>query len=166
VHALDLTWGPVKGDILIDRQKGVLMLEMAARLSGDYFCYETIPLHNGINLLEVVMDLAMGVPVEPARLQPTLERGVALRYVWPTPGEVVAIEGVEEARRMPGVQFVRFEPHWRGIAPGHVIRPARSMGERVASVMAVGTNRTEAIARAEAAVAKINIRTKPVLILP
>jgi hypothetical protein len=94
------------------------------------------------------------------------ERGVALRYVWPTPGEVVTLEGLEEARRMPGVRFVRFEPHWRGIAPGHVIRPARSMGERVASVMAVGANRTEAIARAEAAVAKINIRTKPVLILP
>lgn len=162
VHALGLTWGPVKGDILIDRQKGVRMLEMAARLSGDYFCYETIPLHNGVNLLEVVMDLALGLPVDPARMRPRFDHGVALRYVWPAPGEVIAIEGLEEARRMPGVHFVRFEPHWRNIGPGSVIQPARSMGERVACVMAAGADRDEAIARAEAAVSTIQIRTNPV----
>ncbi len=160
VHALGIDWGPVKGDVIIDGQKGLKALEMAARLSGDYFCYETIPLHNGINLLEAVMDLALGLPVDPESLKPRYNRGVALRYVWPRPGRVVSIEGIEEAGKIPGVHFVNFEPRWKNIGVGSVIPPAKSMGERVASVMAVGATRENALTIAEQAVGKIRIETQ------
>lgn len=162
VHALGIDWGPVKGDVIIDRQKGVKVLEMAARLSGDYFCYETIPLHNGINLLEAVMDLSLGLSVDPESLKPRYKRGVALRYVWPTPGRVISIEGIEEASKIPGVHFVNFEPRWKDISVGSVISPAKSMGERVASVMAHGTTREEAVRIAEQAVQKIQICTESI----
>lgn len=160
VHALCIDWGPVKGDIIIDRQKGVQILEMAARLSGDYFCYETIPMHNGINLLKAVMDLSLGLPVQPDTLKPKFNRGVALRYVWPEPGRVVSIEGLDRARAIPGVHFVNFEPRWKDIQIGSVISPARSMGERVASIMACASTRQEAIRIAEQAVSTIKIHTE------
>ena len=162
VHALGIDWGPVKGDIIVDSRKGVQVLEMAARLSGDYFCYETIPLHNGINLLETVMDLSLGLPVEPSTLIPKYKRGVALRYVWPQPGRVTNISGLEEARGMPGVHFVNFEPRWKDLQVGAVIHSAKSMGERVASVMARGETREEAVVNAEKARDNVRIHTQTV----
>ncbi|ACV67916.1 ATP-grasp domain-containing protein [Desulfohalobium retbaense] len=159
VHALGIDWGPVKGDIIIDPQKGIRVLEMAARLSGDYFCYETIPLHNGINLLEATMDLSVGFPVSPEALKPKHNQGVALRYVWPKPGRVVSIEGFEEARSIPGVDFVQLEPRWRNLSMGTVIPAPTFMGERIASVMAFADTRDEAVAIAEKAVSTVKIRT-------
>ncbi len=158
VHALGINWGPVKGDILVDAS-GPKMIEMAARLSGDYFCYETIPLHNGVNLLESVMDLSLGLSPDLGALQPRFSRGVALRYVWPTPGRIVAIRGVEAVRAMPGVHFFNWEPRWRDIAVGAEITPARSMGERVGCVMTWADTREQAIAIAEAAVRRVEIET-------
>ncbi|ABB37219.1 Phosphoribosylglycinamide synthetase, ATP-grasp (A) domain-containing protein [Oleidesulfovibrio alaskensis G20] len=161
VRALGITCGPVKGDILVDAA-GPRVLEMAARLSGDYFCSETVPLHNGVRLLDMVMDQALGLPVDSARLIPDRCNGVALRYVWPRPGRVTAVTGLEEARSMPGVYAVRFEPHWQNLTTGTVISPATCMGERVASVMATGDTRQQAVSRAEAAVRCIRIETEPV----
>lgn len=159
VRALGIDWGPVKGDILID-QSGPRMLEMAARLSGDYFCNETVPLHNGVNLVEAVMALALGENVDPQNLRPRFNRGVALRYLWPQPGRVSAIRGIERARVMPGVHFFRWEPRWSELAVGCTITPARSMGERVGSVMAYADTRAEAVRRAEEAVRAIEIVTQ------
>ncbi|WP_020406916.1 ATP-grasp domain-containing protein [Hahella ganghwensis] len=158
VKALGIEWGPVKGDILIS-DNGARILEMAARLSGDYFCYETIPLHNGINLLEVVMDLSVGESVSPDQMKPSMNRGVALRYVWPKPGQVTQISGVEAASAQEGVHFVRLEPRWKDLSIGTLLPPMKSMGERVMSVMAVGENRQQAIARVEKAVSTILIQT-------
>lgn len=158
VHSLGITWGPVKGDILISGGKPYV-LEMAARLSGDYFCYETAPLYNGVNLLAATLDLSLGLPVSPEALCPRFERGVALRYVWPQPGRVVQISGIDEARSLMGVRFVRFEPRWQHLKIGVEIPPPRSMGERVASVLASAENREAATALAERAVSTIRIET-------
>jgi phosphoribosylamine-glycine ligase len=57
---------------------------------------------------------------------------------------------------------VRFEPHWQNLTTGTVISPATCMGERVASVMATGDTRQQAVSRAEAAVRCIRIETEPV----
>jgi biotin carboxylase len=159
VRALGIDWGPVKGDILIDRN-GPRMLEMAARLSGDYFCNETVPLHNGVKVVDAVMSLSLGEAVDPGQIQAKFNRGVALRYLWPKPGKVSAIRGIEQARAMPGVHFFRWEPRWNEIGVGSVITPARSMGERVGSVMAYGETRDEAVRRAEKAVGAIEIVTQ------
>lgn len=159
VHALGINWGPVKGDILVDHRKGVKILEMAARLSGDYFCYETIPLHNGINLLKSVMDLSLGLPLRSQSLLPSKCDGVALRYIWPKPGKVVSISGIQEASSLKGIHFVNFEPQWHDLKAGSVIPSPKSMGERVASVMASAASREVAVNLAKKAVEMIRIKT-------
>lgn len=159
VRALGIDWGPVKGDVLVDRS-GPRMLEMAARLSGDYFCNETVPLHNGINLVEAVMSLSLGEDVDPTNLQPKFNRGVALRYVWPKPGKITAIRGLDQVRSMPGVHFFRWEPRWSDIDVGTTITPARSMGERVGSVMTSAKSRDAAVCLAEEAIRAIEIVTQ------
>jgi hypothetical protein len=87
---------------------------------------------------------------------------VALRYVWPTPGRVTAIRGIDRVRSMPGVHFFKWEPRWTDIAVGSIVTPARSMGERVGSVMTFGVDRTEAVLCAEKAVGVIEIVTEQV----
>ena len=159
VRALGIDWGPAKGDILI-HEEGPKVLEMAARLSGDYFCYETVPLQNGVDLLRAIMDLSLGLDVDRSLLQPKFNRGVALRYVWPKPGRVKAIRGVEEVRAMPGVHFFNWEPRWRDIGIGTEITAARSMGERVGCVMTYADTREEAVRLAEKAVSMIEIITE------
>ncbi len=159
VKALGINFGPVKGDILIDAE-GPKILEMAARLSGDYFCDVTAPLNNGTSLLDAVMDQALGLSIDKNKLRPQFNRGVALRYVWPKPGVVRSISGIEAARALPGVHFVQFEPRWENLTVGTEIPPMRSMGERVAAVMAHAETRAEAIAIAEKAVSMICIDTE------
>ncbi len=159
VRALRIDWGPVKGDILVD-QNGPRVLEMAARLSGDYFCNETVPLHNGVDLVKAVMSLALGETVDPQQLRPKFNRGVALRYVWPKPGRVCSINGIERVRSMPGVHFFRWEPRWSDIDIGSTITPARCMGERVGSIMAYGESRDAAVRLAEEAIRAIEIVTQ------
>lgn len=161
VTALGIGWGPVKGDILVDAA-GPKVLEMAARLSGDHFATDTAPLHNGVDLVDATIDLAIGRRIDLARLRPIRAAGVALRYVWPRPGRVTSISGIAEARSAPGVAWVRFEPRWRDLAPGTVITPARAMGERVASILASGATRSQAVSRAEHAVGLVRIETEPV----
>ena len=158
VHALDITSGPVKGDILVEAE-GPKILEMAARLSGDYFCNETVPLHNGINILEAVMDMAVGIKVDPLRLKPQFNRGVALRYLWPAPGTVKEIRGLEKVKDMPGVQFFRWEPCWSKIKIGTIITLPRSMGERVGAVLAHADTREQAVKIAEQAIQYLDIIT-------
>jgi len=158
VRALGIKWGPVKGDILVDAD-GPKVIEMAARLSGDYFCHETIPLHNGINLLSIVIDLSLGLQIDPDRLKPAFNRGVALRYIWPKPGIVEDIKGVEKVRAMKGVHFFNWEPRWKDIKKGTRIFPPQSMGERVGCVMTYADSRDEAINIAEKSVSMVKIVT-------
>lgn len=159
VHSLGIQFGPVKGDILVDKE-GPKVIEMAARLSGDYFCYETAPLHNGINLLDLVMKQAMDEEIAASELTPKFNRGVALRYVWPQPGEITSVKGVEEVRAMDDVRFFKWEPNWNGkIKKGTIIEKPKSMGERVGAVLVSGTDREAAIALANKAINHIEITT-------
>ena len=159
VCALGITGGPVKGDILIDR-RGPRIIEMAARLSGDYFCHETAPLHNGVDLLSATIDFSLGLTIAIDRLQPRLNQGVALRYYWPSPGIVKSIKGFEKARALPGVRFVKLEPRWRDLAIGSKITAPTSMGERMACVLASASTRAKAIDIAEQAVSMLRIDTE------
>lgn len=158
VRALGIDWGPAKGDIMISH-RGPVVIEMAARLSGDYFCYETVPLHNGINIMEILMDMSLGLPVAPDAFVPKMNQAVALRYVWPKPGIVTAIRGLDQVRAMPGVFHFYFEPRWADIKVGDRIDPPTSMGERLGSVMTFAGTREEAVAIAEKAVTMIEIET-------
>lgn len=158
VHALGIDWGPAKGDILIS-PTGPVVIEMAARLSGDYFCYETVPLHNGINIMEILMDMSVGIPSTSSVFKPTRNQAVALRYVWPKPGRVTSIRGIKEVRAMPGVYRYYWEPRWANIKIGDRIDPPTSMGERLGSVMTVAETRGEAVAIAEKAVSMIKVET-------
>lgn len=152
--ALGIVNGVIKGDIVVvDGEPHVI--EVAARLSGGYFCSHEIPLNTGVDFVGVAIDLALGRSIEPARLVPRFNQGVAQRYLFAAPGAVVAIEGVDEAGRIEGVVHVEVR-----VAVGEEIGAVRNHPSRAGVIIAVGDSRQQAIERVERAVNGIRIRTR------
>lgn len=152
--ALGIVNGVVKGDIVIvDGEPHVI--EVAARLSGGYFCSHEIPLNTGVDFVGVAIDLALGRTIDPARLVPSLDQGVSQRYLFADPGTVVAIEGVDRAERIEGVVHVELR-----VAVGEDIGAVRNHPSRAGVIIAVGAGRQQAVERVEKAVGCIRIRTR------
>ncbi|GKT37978.1 phosphoribosylglycinamide synthetase [Aduncisulcus paluster] len=127
---------------------------MAARLSGGYFCSHEIPWNTGVDFTGTAIRLALGERPAPEAMTPSFQKGVAQRYLFPKPGKVTAIEGVEKAQAMEGISMVEIRT-----AVGEKISPATSQPARAGVIMARADTREEAIKQVEAAVAAIKIIT-------
>ena len=148
--------GVVKGDIVVHESKPYV-IELAARLSGGYFCTHEIPLNTGVDFVGQAIRLALGEKLDPSELMPRFQRGVAQRYLFPKPGRVVRISGVEEVARRPGIAFCDVR-----VAVGDIIKVITSHPARGGVVIATADTRQEAIEKAIAAVNDIKIETIPV----
>ena len=147
--------GIVKGDMVFSDGKAYV-IELAARLSGGFFCTHEIPLNTGVSTVEAAIKLAMGDTVDPEDLKPKFQRPVVQRYLFPTPGRVTSISGVEDAAAVDGVEFVDC---W--VKPGDdIIRPVNS-GCTAAVVIGVGETHALALRRTEKALNFIRVVTVP-----
>ena len=152
--ALGFTHGTVKGDIVVHR--GVPhVIELAPRLSGGYFCTLEIPLSTGVDFVGAAIRLALGEPVDEAEVTPRSRVPVVQRYLFPPPGQVTAIEGLEEARRTPGVEHLVVSTRI-----GAHIQPVKDSTSRAAMVMTSGPTLEAAQESAAAALGRIKIRTE------
>lgn len=109
IRALGITHGAAKGDIkLTDR--GPMIGELAARLSGGFMSAYTFPLHSGVNLMRAAIEVAMGQ--EPGNLEPVQNLVAIERAIMPDPGIVKKITGLEEALKVPGIVeiFINVKP--------------------------------------------------------
>ncbi|WP_225071662.1 ATP-grasp domain-containing protein [Desulfuromonas sp. CSMB_57] len=152
--SLGVTRGVVKGDMVLSDGKPYV-IELAARLSGGWFCTHEIPLNVGVDLVLAMIRLSLGLSVEEKALQPQFEQGVALRLIFPEPGRVIAIEGENTARALPGIAMVRLT-----VNPGDIVRLPTDSNASAGLVIAVADNREEAIRRAEKAVNAITVKTE------
>jgi biotin carboxylase len=148
--------GVVKGDVVLHQGRAFL-IELAARLSGGYFCTHEIPLSTGVDFVGCAIRLALGEKVSADELVPRFQRCISQRYLFPEAGRVVRVVGAENVAKQPGVVFCQVR-----VAPGDVVGPVHSHPARAGLVMAMGTSRAEAMARAQAAIASIHIETAPV----
>jgi len=151
--ALGIENSMFKGDMVLHEGKAYV-IEMAARLSGGYFCSHEIPWNTGVDFVGTAIKLALGETPDPEDMVPSFQKGVAQRYIFPKPGKVLAIEGVEEAKTMDGISMVEIRT-----AVGETISPATSHPARAGVVMARAETRGQAIKQVEAAVAAIKIIT-------
>lgn len=155
-HALGLPGGIVKGDLVVDEDGTLRVIEVAARLSGGAFCTLTIPLSTGVDLVAAAACHAVGVPVDPTTLRPRRATPVANRFFRPPPGRLRAVTGFAAAALLPGVAWAELT-----VEPGDRIRPLTDHTCRVGSVIAIGEGADQAIARAEAAVAAVRFDVEP-----
>lgn len=152
--ALGINRGVIKGDIVINKGKPCI-IELAARLSGGYFCSHSIPFNTGVDLLAAAIKQCLGLPVQGEDLIPKYQRGVCQRYLFPDPGVVCSIDGVEAVRTSEGIEFCEIRT-----AVGERIGPIDSHPARAGVLMAVAETREQAIFLAERAVQRISIKVR------
>ena len=69
--AMGITDGTVKGDVVVHDGEPY-MIELAARLSGEFFCTREIPLNTGVDFIGAAIKVALGEPVNEADLAPKI----------------------------------------------------------------------------------------------
>ena len=154
--ALGVSTGIVKGDMVLTPE-GPRVIEVATRLSGGWFCTDQIPLATGVDLVGAAIRVALGDAVDPRDLVPTLDRGVAIRYLFPEPGRVTAITGAERFREEPWVHRLGF-----AVSVGDAVEVPTDHTRRAGFVITSGESRELAVARAQTVVDAVRIETVPV----
>lgn len=136
VEAIGIQDGPAHVEIILT-QEGPKLVELGARMGGDCITTHLLPLSTGVDMVESTIRIALGQ--EPDLTQ-KLHRGAAIRYFDAPCGVLCAIEGVEEARRIPGVQEITFVKEI-----GEVIGELGSSNDRPGFVIAQADTAEEAV---------------------
>jgi biotin carboxylase len=152
-NALGVVNGTVKGDIVVHDGEPFL-IELAARLSGGFFCTREIPLNSGVDFIGCAIRAALGERVATGELEPKSRVPVVQRYAFPKPGRVISIAGVEEARSVTGIAEVVVTAR-----VGDVIPSAGDKRPSAAMVLATGTSRETALAAVNEALSRLRIDT-------
>jgi biotin carboxylase len=154
-RALGIDWGPAKGDMIFGEDGKPYVIEIAARLSGGNFCYDKVPWSTGVDIVDILVDMAVGNRIDPARFTPTRNLATSQRYFFPTPGKIRTIHGLAAAEAMPHIRKVDV---WA--KPGDTVAAAENHPSRVGYVISCAPTREEAVAAASAAVAKIEFQVE------
>jgi biotin carboxylase len=152
--ALGVRNGTVKGDMVVHKGEPYV-IELAARLSGGFFCTREIPLNTGVDFIGCAIRVALGERIAPEELEPKRQMPVIQRYAFPKPGRVIDVRGSEAAKHVPGIAEVIVTAR-----PGDIIPPAGDKRPSGAMVLATGRNREEALAAANAGLSAIEIETR------
>ncbi|MCL4872503.1 ATP-grasp domain-containing protein [bacterium] len=153
--SLGIEFGPYKADTIMTK-KGPMVLELPARLSGGFHSQYTTPLATGLEPQKMAIALAAGLPVREEYFTSTLDRTAICKAVFPEPGIVSSIEGLEEVKKLPGLAEV-----FLMVRPGDEILPYRNCGHRVCYIIAIGSTRTEALENWDRAARTLRITTVP-----
>jgi biotin carboxylase len=94
--------GVNKVDIIFGKD-GPRVMEMTARLSGGFHCQYTTPLACGTNNIRAAIRIALGEAPDMQDIIPQKKACAISKGVFPRPGVIKSIRGLEEARRIPGV---------------------------------------------------------------
>jgi biotin carboxylase len=154
--ALGVVDGPTYTQVLVPDEEGrpPVVGELAARLGGGHdakLCHAAL----GVDLNGLALAAALGDGIREAALEPVEQVGGAcVRFLVAPPGELTAVEGVEEAEAVAGVLDVRL---YRG--RGHVFGPLRRGSDRAGAVIAVGRSRDEALERSAQAADSLRFTT-------
>lgn len=130
-------------------KEGAKVVEVGARLAGDYMTSDLVPLSTGISMIESIIKIALG---ERPDYAVKYNKGSAIRFLEVGEGIIDSISGVEEAQNISGVKRVGID---RKI--GDRVVPIKSSLDRVGYVIAQADTPDEAINICEQAISKIQI---------
>jgi biotin carboxylase len=156
VRALGIENGPTYTQLRLS-PSGPIVGEVAARVGGGHDA-ELVLAATGVDLNDMAitaaltpMSLEVGVDVN---VDVHWRQAACVRFLVPPPGELIAVDGVEEAASLPGIEWARIYRR-----PGHVFRELRTGSDRAGAVLAVGETRAEAVERAAAAAESVRFST-------
>lgn len=146
--ALGITNGPSHTEIIVTSE-GPKIVEVGARLGGDNITTHLVPLSTGVDMVECCIKIALG---EKPDIKPKWNKGAAIRYFDQHKGIVKGIEGIEEAKKIIGVQQISVV---HGV--GEEVTEINSSASRMGFVIAQDENGERAIADCINALKKIQV---------
>lgn len=151
VRALEVNNCACHAEIKVQDGQAYIM-EIGARLGGDFISTELTHLSTGIDMVAAAIDVALGI--EP-NLSPMAEpQGVAIRYFTPKQGVVRAIEGAE-LLHSPEVYNAEIY-----VKPGDRVQEVKSSLDRSGHVIVTAATPQKAIDMAERLITDVKIITE------
>ena len=150
VKAVGIDNGPAHVEIMLTKD-GPKMVELGARMGGDCITTHLVPLSTGVDMIKATMDICLGLTPD---IAPKFQKGSAIRFFDVPCGTVKAIEGVEEAKAIPGVQEIAFTKQ-----VGDTVGTIGASGDRTGFVIAQAATAENAVAVCRQAKNAINIHT-------
>lgn len=105
-HALGVRQGAFKGDIIVEQGNKINIIEITARTSGGFDSQVRKPLSFGVDLIKATIDIACGYKLDPIDLIPKWMKWSSTISLFPKPGRVVSIKGVNKLKKMRGIHEV------------------------------------------------------------
>ena len=87
---LNIKNGVIKGDLVIKNDK-IYVIEAAPRLSGGFFCSHMLPISNGINIIDIYLDLLLFGKTDKKKLKEKYSKYVSQRFVFAKEGKIKKI---------------------------------------------------------------------------
>lgn len=134
--AVGITNGPSHTEIIVTKE-GPKVVELGARLGGDNITTHLVPLSTGIDMVECCIQIALG---ERPNYEAKLEKASAIRYIKSNEGIINSIFGVNNARKMEGIQQVSIVHD-----VGYQMKSIKSSADRLGFVIAQGDTIKDAI---------------------
>ena len=153
-RSLGIQRGVAKGDVVINHKKGPMIIEIAARLSGGDFCESLVPLSNGVNYVQNVLQIAIGDKPNFENLTPRNPiKFIANRYFFLPQGVLEEIEGFSEVKSLDRIE--KFEIFYE---IGDKIPKIESHGQRVGVFVIKADSKDEAISLIDFVYRKVNFK--------
>ena len=148
MKAIGIDNGPAHVEMMVTEQ-GPKLIELGARLGGDFITTDLVPLSTGIDMLGATIQLACG---ETVSLIPTKNSASAIRYMHSAHGRIKEIIGLEEANSTRNIVRVSMLKNIGDIAP-----EITNSIDRIGYAIAVSEHVSEAEKVCEEAIEKIKI---------
>ena len=103
--SLGINFGPAKAD-MIWTDKGPMILEMTARLSGGFHSQYTTPMSTGQDPIKAVLELCVGNNLNTKYLEKTKSNVVICSGVFPKPGKIIRIDGLDKLHSVTGFEKI------------------------------------------------------------
>lgn len=137
-EAIGVQWGAFKGDIIIDNDGRVYILEVTARLSGGFDAQYRKPYSFGVNLIKATIDLAVGNPLDFMDIIPRWMKYSQTFSIFPKPGIIKEIAGIGETKSIPGVKRVFITKK-----AGDEVKPYTHCADRICYIISCADSRED-----------------------
>lgn len=154
VRAIGIDNAPAHVEIKVT-EDGPKIVELAARLGGDFITSKLVPLSTGIDMVGASVLLATG---EKPDLTPTRKRGAAIHFIHAKEEQRGVLKKITVPEALYGAEGVEEIALYK--KPGEAVQGTHSSNDRLGHVITVGETPEDAMERGERILAQIGVEIR------
>jgi biotin carboxylase len=136
--SIGIDWGPIKADVVL-KNNAPQIIELAARLSGNYLASHHVPWSLGIDFVGASIKQTIGLEIKQSDLMPKFKKYLAARYFFPSSGiikKIIGLEKVSSLSYVKNIEIFRKVGDFQPIITCHPERAGiiRVMGDSISDV--------------------------------